>query len=341
VFTDVAFGTAEAHDHGYISTDPLSGVEISARATGSLTDAIAIKPVDLPAGALVTAFAVGLLGDSSAPLRVLVCNDNQESGLETTCALTGGTPDRARVRIAHWSPDAPAVDVCISRAGAGFGASAPVLAGLGGRQGLSYPQVTTYVELPIDTYDVRVIAATESTCANGAVPDTNGLSVTKGLVATVAAIGDLQRSGPSIADPGFRLAVFPDSMDVAGNKGKLRFIHASPGTPNVDVGLGQAHGFLRLFGNVEFGKVAQHGGIDMLGYLEADPFANAVVSARVTGTAVDALVLPGISLPAGAIASAIAIGGKTGQAANPLRVLVCVDNAPSNGTLLAQCSIAQ
>ncbi|MBX3160188.1 MAG: DUF4397 domain-containing protein [Deltaproteobacteria bacterium] len=338
VFTDIAFGTAEDHDHGYIATDALSGVEISARATGATTDAVAIRPVDLPAGALVTAFAVGVLGDAQAPLRVLVCNDNQEQGLETVCALTGGAPERARVRIAHWSPDAPAVDICIARSGGAFGL--PVLASLGGRLGLSYPEVTAYVDLPIDTYDVRVISATESTCDNPAAPDTNGLAVTKGLTATVAAIGDLERSGAAIADPGFRLAVFADSMDVAANKGKLRFIHASPGTPNVDVGLNSAHLFLRLFGNVEFGKVAQHGGIDMLGYLEADPFANTVVSARVTGSSVDALILPRVNLPAGAIATAVAIGGKTGQAANPLRVLLCVDNAPT-GTLFAQCSIAQ
>ena len=59
-----------------------------------------------------------------------------------------------------------------------------------------------------------------------------------------------------------------------------------------------------------------------------------------TGSLIDALVLPKVTLPQGAIATAIAIGGKTGEATNPLRVLICVDNAPTS-SLLAQCSIVQ
>ena len=42
-----------------------------------------------------------------------------------------------------------------------------------------------------------------------------------------------------------------------------------------------------------------------------------------------------VSLPAGAIATAIAIGGKTGQSKNPLAVLLCVDNATPTGLLSA------
>jgi hypothetical protein len=337
VFSNIPYGGFQEHDHGYFTTSPVDGIEISARATGSASDAIAVKPVSLPAGALVTAFAIGQIGSTTTPLRVLICNDNIEHDLETECAVTGGTPERAKVRIAHLSPDAPAVDVCITTAGGDLSAASPLFASLDARQGLAYPQVTSYVELPVASYDVRVIAATETTCANAAVPDTTGIAVSKDLFATIAALGDLERSGAAIADPGFRLSVFVDSNTVAPAKGKLRFIHGSPGTPNVDVGLNSGASFLRLFGNVEFGKVAAHGGIDALGYLEADPFT-AVVSARATGAASDAIIIHGVTLPAGAIATAFAIGNKSGQAANPLRVLLCVDNA-SSGSLLAQCSV--
>ncbi len=339
VFADIAYGTTRAHDNGYFTTSPVDGIEISARATGTAGDVISVKPVALPAGAIATAFAIGELGNANAPLRVLICNDNgAPHDLETECAITGAAPERAKVRIAHLSPDAPAVDVCITTAGGDLSAATPLFASLNARQGLSYPQVTQYVELPVASYDVRVIAASETTCQKAAAPDTKGIAVTAGLFATVAAIGDLDRGGSAIADPGFRLSVFVDSNAVAANKGKLRFVHASPGTPNVDVGLGAGASFLRLFGNVEFGKIAVHGGIDSLGYLEADPFAGAAVSARVANAGSDALTIHGVALPAGAIATAFAIGNKTGQAANPLRVLLCVDNA-NTGTLLAACSV--
>lgn len=339
VFENIAYGDTRAHDNGYFATSPVDGIEISARATGTTADAISVKPVALPAGTIATAFAIGELGNANAPLRVLICNDNgAPHDLETECAITGAAPERAKVRIAHLSPDAPAVDVCITSAGGDLSAATPLFASLNARQGLAYPQVTSYVDLPTGSYDVRVIAATETTCANGAVPDTKGITVTAGLFATAAALGDLDRNGQAIADPGFRLAVYVDSNEVASNKGKLRFVHASPGTPNVDVGLGAGTSFLRLFGNVEFGKIAVHGGIDALGYLEADPFSGAAVSARVANSASDALTIHGVALPAGAIATAFAIGNKTGQATNPLRVLVCVDNA-NTGTLLAACSV--
>jgi hypothetical protein len=337
VFADVAYGGLLAHDDGYVTTAPLAGVELSARATGSTSDVLAIKPASLERGTIATAFAIGELGSATTPLRVLLCADSAPPhALETECALVGDEPERAHVRIAHLSPDAPAVDLCITTTGGAFD-QAPFLHAIGLRAGLAYPQVTEYVELPIATYDVRVIAATEATCANPAVPDIRGVAVGPGF-ATVAAIGALDRSGPAIGDPGFQLAVYADTLEVATGKGKLRFIHASPGTPNVDVGLGSGHGFIRLFGNVEFGKIAVHGGIDALGYLEANPFTSSV-SARVTGGASDALIIPSVTLDAGDIATAFAIGNKSGSAAPPLRVLLCRDSARTQA-LLAQCIVA-
>jgi hypothetical protein len=47
----------------------------------------------------------------------------------------------ARVRVAHLSPDAPAVDFCLAAAGSGE-FTGPVLAGAGAAAGLSYTKVT-------------------------------------------------------------------------------------------------------------------------------------------------------------------------------------------------------
>jgi hypothetical protein len=63
------------------------------------------------------------------------------------------------------------------------------------------------------------------------------------------------------------------------------------------------------------------------------------VSARIAGATTDTLIVPSVTLAANSVATAIAIGGKTGSHTNPLRVLLCSDTAPATG-LLSACSIA-
>jgi hypothetical protein len=123
---------------------------------------------------------------------------------------------------------------------------------------------------------------------------------------------------------------------VSTGKAKLRFIHASPGTPAVDVGLGTGASFAKVFSNVSFGNVAVHAPLDAAGFVETMPVTSPV-AARLAGQATDALVVPSVTLGANAIATAFAIGGKTGASTNPLGVLICVDNGPASG-LLATCT---
>jgi hypothetical protein len=86
-----------------------------------------------------------------------------------------------------------------------------------------------------------------------------------------------------------------------------------------------------VFANVQFG---QTGG----GFLTTDPFSNSV-TARLANATTDALIVPGVTAASGTIYSAYAIGGKSGSATNPLRVLLCADSAPANG-LLTSCTAA-
>jgi hypothetical protein len=197
--------------------------------------------------------------------------------------------------------------------------------------------VSAYVELPIAAYDVRIITASATSCAAGAVPDTLGIQLSPNLTATIAAIGDLDtNTAPS--DPAFKLQVLVDEPTVTPGQTKLRFVHASPGTPNVDVGTGYAHLFQRIFANVAFGRTATPGGgMSANGYVEAAPMTTAV-SARLANGTTDALTVQGVSLAANQIATAFAIGNKTGAATNPLKVLLCIDSAPANG-LLSTCIV--
>jgi hypothetical protein len=335
VFSDISYGQAASVANGYVTTAPIDGAEISARAHGSLDDALSIKPAALPAGALATAFAIGLVGDATTPLRVLLCIDNAApTGLLSSCAVVGGTPERARVRFAHLSPDTPAVDICLAPTGTGA-FTAPLLKTLGNDNGLAYAQLTAYVPLPVGAYDARIVHATASGCSIGAVPDAKNVAIGGGLVATVAAIGDLTRAG---SDPGLGLAVFVDDVAVTAGNTKLRFVHASPGTPPVDVGLGSGASFVKVFADVAFGAVATRAPVDTFGYAETSPTTTAV-AARLANSSTDALVVPSVMLPAGQIATAFAIGNKTGMTTNPLRVLLCADNAMPSG-LATPCTVA-
>ena len=328
VFANAAYGDASS----YVTTSPLDGVEISARATGAASDVLAIKPASLPAGKIATAFAIGELGtEATSPLAVLLCIDNNTHGLETECHIVGGPPQRAKLRVAHLSPNAPAVDVCIAKSGTPYPAQ-PLLASFNSRAGLAYSQVTSYLEVPADSYDVRIVLASETTCANPAVPDTTNVAVANGLTATVGAIGLLGGS------PGFRLGVFGDAVTVTAGKGKIKFVHASPGTPAVDVGVTNAHGvFTKLFPNVSFGSAGAPGGfLDSAGYFETAPVTT-TISARLAGATTDALTIPNVTIGAGEIKSAIAIGSSA-TPHNPLRVLLCTDNA--SASLLASCIVA-
>ncbi|HEY4178262.1 MAG TPA: DUF4397 domain-containing protein [Kofleriaceae bacterium] len=331
---NVQFGSTTQANNGYFEVDPISGAEITARDIVSQRDAISIKPVNLPAGAIATAFAIGTAGDATSPLDVLLCVDSAApQGLLSDCKKVGSAPERAHIRIAHLSPDAPKVDVCLAPAGSGQWGK-PLLRTLGGT-GLSYSQVTTYVDLPVASYDVRVITATSTGCEAGAVPDTNGVAVTAGLYATVAATGDLDNSGAAASDPSFALKVIVDDATRDSSKLKLRFFHASPGTPAVDIGINQGIHFVRLFAGVAFGNTGSVSGSSY--YSGAG--VTAPVTARIANAQSDALSTAAVAFANNEIYSAFAIGGKTGQAANPLKVLLCTDTAPANG-LLSSCVVA-
>jgi hypothetical protein len=162
----------------------------------------------------------------------------------------------------------------------------------------------------------------------GGLPDVTGVAVAASSDYTAAAVGMLTPAG---SDEAFSLKLMADDNTRANpEKAYLRFVHASPDAPAVDVGLGSGSTFTAVWQAVEFGEIGQVSG---KGYLETDPIGNATVSARATGTTADALVIPGASLPAGAVATAFAIGNLDGSP-KPLKLLLCVDSAA-----MSTCSV--
>jgi hypothetical protein len=241
------------------------------------------------------------------------------------------TPASIYVRVAHLSPNAPSVDFCVKEGSGTF--TGPVLESIGVSAGLPYTGVTKYLTLAAGQYPVRLVAPTATDCSASlaGLPDYTLPNLAGGTYATAAAIGLVGGT------PSFTVKPFVDENTVATGKGAVRFIHASPGTPPVDVGVGTGASFAAVFSNVAFPDIGAGAGIDANGYFATNPLTNVTLSARVHGTTADALVVPGVSLAAGTTATVFAIG-IAGDATTPLRALVCGDNVAPTGNL-STCAV--
>ncbi len=229
----------------------------------------------------------------------------------------GAAAETASVRVAHLSPDAPAVDFCLlPQGGEPIGPVLELVANVA--DGLAYPGTTPYLDVPAGTYGVRITLADATDCDEGAVPDVNGITFAADLTYTAAAIGMLTPAGQ---DEAFALTLFEDDNTVEAGKVRVRFIHASPDTPNVDVGLGSGNSFTPVWTNVPYPEI---GLVASEAYVSIDPPTNAQLSARATGTNTDALVLDGVTVPTDQVVTVFAIGNLDGDP-EALQALACLD----------------
>jgi hypothetical protein len=184
-------------------------------------------------------------------------------------ALAAG---EAMVRVTHASPDAPAVDVCVN--------------GNVAFANLAFGKTTDYANLPAGSYDVQVYPA-GSNCQGTAVIDAKGLTL-DAKAYTVMAIGKLAEIKPLI---------LVDNLSApAASKVHVRFVHASPDAPAVDITTADG---AKVFSNVAFGESVDFTPL---------PAATYDLQARVAGTDTVALNLPGTTLPEGAILTVVAEG---------------------------------
>ena len=175
------------------------------------------------------------------------------------------------VRVVHASPDAPAVDVLVDGARA--------------ITNLAYGEAIGYAELPAGTRAVAVVPAGAE--ADAAVIQAN-LELAAGRAYTVMAVGRLAEIAP--------LVLTDERMAPAGDSAKVRFVHASPNAPAVDIAVKDGP---VLFSNVPFKEAAA--------YIEA-PAGTLDLEARLAGTGTVALSVPGVVLEAGKVYTIAAIG---------------------------------
>jgi LPXTG-motif cell wall-anchored protein len=186
--------------------------------------------------------------------------------------------DMARVRVVHASPDAPAVDVWVN--GAVAFSNAP------------FEGTTDYAELAPGSYQVQV---TPTGATEPIVIDAT-LDLAAGTDYTVVAVGQLANIEP--------LVLVDNNSAPAAGKAHVRFVHASPDAPAVDIAV--ANGGPVLFSNVPFKGVGDYLPVDAGTY---------DLEARVAGTDTVALSVPGVSLADGAVYTIFAMGLAAGEPA--------------------------
>ncbi|MGB9623412.1 MAG: DUF4397 domain-containing protein [Phycisphaerae bacterium] len=199
-----------------------------------------------------------------------------------------GAGNGARLRVVHASPDAPAVDVCANGAVVFDNAS--------------FPGATAYATVPAATYAVRVVPAGAG-CDSAGVINAQ-LTPAAGTDTTVVALNTLNAIEP--------LVLSDDNAAPTAGKSKVRFVHASPNAPTVDVTLPDG---TTLFNDISF---KQNGG-----YIEVPAGTYTLQVRDQTGTSVVLSVGP-VTLTSGKVYTVFAVGLAGGNP--PLDALLTVDN---------------
>ena len=184
----------------------------------------------------------------------------------------------ARVRVVHASPDAPAVDVWVN--GAVAFSNAP------------FKGITDYAKLEPGSYSVQV---TPTGATEPIVIDAN-LDLATQTDYTVVAVGQLANIEP--------LVLVDNNSAPAAGKAHVRFVHASPDAPAVDIAV--ANGGPVLFSNVEFKGVGDYLPVDAGTY---------DLEVRVAGTDTVALSVPGVALADSTVYTVFAMGLAGGEPA--------------------------
>jgi hypothetical protein len=197
---------------------------------------------------------------------------------------------QARVRVVHASPDAPAVDVLVND-NAAF-TNAP------------FKGITGYAALDTGSYNVKVVPT--------GAPETVVIEADLALEAkdyTVVAVGKLESIEP--------LVLVDNNGTPEEGKAHVRFVHASPDAPAVDIAVKDGP---VLFSNVAFKEVGEYLPVDVGTY---------DLQVRLAGTDTVALDVPGVELKNKVVYTVFAMGLAGGEPA--LEAVASADNLTAGG----------
>ena len=201
-----------------------------------------------------------------AAISLVSCGQIEKAKVPATTQVL-----HAQVRVAHLSPDAPAVDIWVD--------GARVL------ENVPFKAVSDYLNLQPGEHRIQVSPAGAS---EPIVIDAT-VSLEPKAAYTVAATGLLKAND-------LKPMVLGDIRKPEAAKAKVRFVHTSPDAPAVDVAV---TGGPVLFKNVAFRKSADYIAVDAGSY---------DLEVRLAGTETVALRVPGVKLSAATNYSVFAVG---------------------------------
>jgi nicotinamide riboside kinase len=162
---------------------------------------------------------------------------NNGTGMDNGSAMANGSDmsgmANASLRIAHMSPDAPAVDVYLDNQTA--------------VSGVEFSEITDYLTVPAGQHTVTITAADNRSAV--VFNDTVSLEA---AAYTVAATGEI---GENASQP-FAPLILQDSTSPPANNASVRLAHVSPDAPPVDVTIEDTN--TTLFDNVTYGNATEY-----------------------------------------------------------------------------------
>jgi hypothetical protein len=206
---------------------------------------------------------------------------------------TAGAGTDANVRVLHASPDAPAVDVFVD--------------GSEAISDLAFDDITDYVALPAGDHNIQVFPASADGSGDPVIEA--DVTLTADTDYTIAAVGLVADIEP--------LVLVDDNAAPAAGEAKLRFVHASPDAPAVDI---YAEGAGVVVPNAAFKDASGYLGLAATTYN---------LEVRAAGTETVALALPGITLEEGKVYTAFAVGLLEGDPALNAKLTVDATFEPS------------
>jgi len=215
----------------------------------------------------------------------------------TTSGTTSG--EMASLRVAHLSPDAPAVDVLVD--------------GETALSDVQYETISDYLSVPTGDHDVTVQTSSDGTVV---FDDTLTLDASK---YTAAAIGEVSGTNKQ-----FQVSVFEDGPGmIETGSAKVRLVHTSPDAPAVDVAVKGSQDN-PLFTDVAFGEASDYVSV---------PKGDYTLEVRPSGSqgSGDPVITVDVSLAGSSAQTAFAVGyvSPSDAPANaPLNVLLADDVVP-------------
>jgi hypothetical protein len=253
IFSNIAF--KEVGDYTPVAAGTY---DLEVRPTGTDTSVLDLMGLEFDNKVVYTVFATGYAGGGTPALNAILVEDAGE----------------ARVRVAHLSPDAPAVDILVD--------SVKVI------ENLAFEELSDYATLPIGSYFIEVVPSGSTT----PVVISATLDLKANMDYTVAAVNELASIEALVLEDDNTL---PDP-----GKAHVRFVHASPDAPAVDITLPDG---TAIFSNIAFKEVGDYTPVDKGTYdLEVRP----------TGTDTSVLDLMGLDFDSMTVYTVFATGYATG-----------------------------